>query len=126
MNYLLRFHLYDNPSRQSFRQLGSDQWANKRPQFVYGLPYRLEPEEFGPIDDPSQVYVLATPVSVKPFRDLAQPARSRLVIDVFFARLEEWGHFEEAPELRQNRTNGMEPVPGNIGQSADMHQEKVA
>ncbi|MVM33270.1 hypothetical protein GO755_24735 [Spirosoma sp. HMF4905] len=108
MKYLLRFHLYDNPSRQSFYQLGPDQWVKKRPQYVYGLPYRLEPEEFGPIGAPGQVYVLANPLRVKPLLDSAKPTQSQLLIEVFFARLEEWGWFREAPEVSPTSTTGMD------------------
>ncbi|WP_460970910.1 hypothetical protein [Spirosoma migulaei] len=101
MNYLIRFHLYENPSRQNFRQLGSDQWVQKPPRFIYGLPYRLEAEEFGPIGHPCQVYIVANPLIIKPLLDRANPLRKRFLVDVFLARLEEWGWFEEAPEVRQ-------------------------
>ncbi|MVM37679.1 hypothetical protein GO730_08830 [Spirosoma sp. HMF3257] len=116
MNYLLRFQLYDNPSRQSFAQLGSDQWIEKHPEFIYGLPYRLEPDEFGSIGKPGQVYVLANPLRYKPIQDPANPKRRRLQIDVFLARLEEWGWFEEAPEVRKNGPNRKQFYPTKPGQ----------
>ncbi|GAB4021231.1 hypothetical protein GCM10028808_65450 [Spirosoma migulaei] len=106
MNYLIRFYLYDDPSRQNARQLGSDHWTKRPPKFIYGLPYRLEPEEFGQIGDPHQVYVLANPLLIKPLLDRASPGRKRLLVNVFLARLEEWGWFEEAQEVKLKEQKG--------------------
>ncbi|RAI77948.1 hypothetical protein HMF3257_34590 [Spirosoma telluris] len=100
---LLLFHRHDElsysilpvrrpipPKRPSIRLRPLDQEA---PKFIYGLPYRLEPKEFGQIGDPYQVYVLANPLLIKPLLDRASPGRKRLLVNVFLARLEEWGWF---------------------------------
>ncbi|WP_332369362.1 hypothetical protein [Spirosoma telluris] len=38
MNYLIRFYLYDDPSRQNVRQLGSDHWTKKPPSLYTAYP----------------------------------------------------------------------------------------
>lgn len=124
MKFLLRFHLYTDSSRESYHQLGPDQWVDQFPQFIFGLPYRLESEEFGKIGNPGQVYVVANPINGKPIVDSATSAQSRFRIDLFLARLEEWGWFEEAPEIRKNRPNDTKLYQSEIRQSKGSAEKK--
>jgi hypothetical protein len=101
MQYVLRFQLYDNPTRQNFSQLGTDRLVTKYPLFRYGLVYRVEDEK--PVANQLPVYVVANITRIKHISDPANPDVNALLFEVFLARLEEWGQFDEAEEVKQVR-----------------------
>ncbi|QDK81647.1 hypothetical protein EXU85_24760 [Spirosoma sp. KCTC 42546] len=101
MQYVLRFQLYDNPSRQSFSQLGTDKLVTKYPLFRYGLVYRVDDDNL--IDNQLPVYVVANITRIKHIPDPTNPGINALLFEVFLARLEEWGQFDEADEVKQVR-----------------------
>ncbi|GAB4051280.1 hypothetical protein [Spirosoma litoris] len=98
MQYVLRFQVYDGPSRQHFTQLGTDRLVDKYPLYRYGLVYRINDE---PLTDKLPVYVAANITRIRHIPDPSNPDTSALLFEVFLARLEEWGEFEEAEEVKQ-------------------------
>ncbi|MVM34685.1 hypothetical protein GO755_31950 [Spirosoma sp. HMF4905] len=101
MQYILRFQLYDDPSRQSFTQLGTDQLVTKYPLYRYGLVYEIGNNET--ISKGLSVYVVANITRIRYIPDPINPEVHALLFEVFLAHLEEWGKFEEAEEVRQAR-----------------------
>ncbi|MVM41276.1 hypothetical protein GO730_32340 [Spirosoma sp. HMF3257] len=101
MQYVLRFQVYDNPSRQNFSQLGTDQLVAKYPLYRYGLVYRVGDDE--PDTGEFPVYVVANITRIQHIPDPTNPTTNALLFEVFLARLDEWGKFEEADEIKQIR-----------------------
>lgn len=99
MQYILRFQLYDDPSRQTFSQLGIDRIVTKYPLYRYGLVYRLDEEEL--VSGKLPVYVVANITRIVHVPNPTEPAINALLFEVFLARLEEWGRFEEAEEVKK-------------------------
>lgn len=93
MTYLLRFLLYDSPTRLGYTQLGRDCQVKTKPRFRYGLCYRIGDHEQRP--DQWPVYVVANNSQEKQIAYPASPEKSVILIEVFLARLGEWCWFND-------------------------------
>ena len=104
MKTLLRFRLYDDPSRQTSTPLGEDIVENDIVHMGYGQAYRIGDEAVSQEEWP--LYVVANLPRMKQIPDPDNAEKKVVLIEVFLAHFEQWEHFgfpEEFSEASDTR-----------------------
>lgn len=97
MHYYLRLLCYTGPDRQISTQIHPDFILDELPQFSYGQPVNVGPDEDHPSTWPR--YHVAYVARMKQISDPAREGKKALLCELFLAKESEWPQFVVPAEL---------------------------